>query len=100
MFLSSRELSAKPGQVLRGLRRAAPTVITANGKPVAIMVGTTEGTIATDLRRFSLGGFADALEKMRVEGVASGVKMTMAEINAEIKAARHERRRRNLGADN
>ena len=85
---------------MRGLRRAAPTVITANGKPVAIMVGTTEGTIAADLKRFSLGGFSEAIANMRAAGKASGVKMTMAEIDAEIRAARHERKRQNAGTGN
>jgi 4-hydroxymandelate oxidase len=50
-WISSREFSASPGRTLAAVRRAGRVLVTAHGKPKAIMIPTSEETLASDLGR-------------------------------------------------
>jgi 4-hydroxymandelate oxidase len=50
-WISSREFSASPGRTLAAVRRAGRALVTAHGKPRAIMIPTSEETLASDLER-------------------------------------------------
>ncbi len=73
-------------------------VVSANGKPFALMLSITEdsldGTLST-LRRAAALQAVDALQRRSVETGVS--KMKLKEINRAIKAARSGRRRRSRG---
>ncbi len=93
-WIASRELSAHPGKALAAVRRAGRALVTANGKPTAIMIPTSEATLARDLEMLDRVSLAQAVQALRTDSVANGTdEITMAEIDAEVAAARASRRR-------
>jgi 4-hydroxymandelate oxidase len=50
-WISSREFSASPGRALAAVRRAGRVLVTTHGKPTAIMIPTSEATLASDMER-------------------------------------------------
>ena len=91
-FVSTRELRNNPGEV-RKLVQKEDLVLTADGKPVAVMLGVDgddfeEMTLVIRQVRAQL-----ALARMRKKAAARGLdKMSLAEINAEIRAVRAKRK--------
>jgi hypothetical protein len=93
-WLASRELSARPGRVLATVSRAGRVLVTANGKPKAIMIPTSEATFARDLEMLDRVALAQAVQAIRTDSVVNRTdKLTMAEIDAEVAAVRASRRR-------
>ncbi len=94
-FISTRELSKQPGQVLKQVRTKGPQVITQNGTPAAYLIPTSGQGIEADLdavRRLLLGR---ALDTAQAEAARSGAsELSAAEIAAEIAAVRGDRRKR------
>ncbi|MFM7752574.1 MAG: type II toxin-antitoxin system prevent-host-death family antitoxin [Opitutaceae bacterium] len=92
-FVTTRELSKQPGQVMRRLRADGPQVITQNGQPAAYLVPASGRGIESDLdaiRRLLLGR---ALDAAQAEAALSGTsELSASEIELEIKAARKARR--------
>ena len=92
-FISTRELSKRPGQVMSKVSAEGPQVITQNGIPAAYIIPTSGRGIEADLdvlRRLLL---ERALDAAQAEAARSGTsKMTMPEIDDEIAASRRERR--------
>jgi prevent-host-death family protein len=92
-FVTTRELSKQPGQVMRRLRSDGPKVITQNGQPAAYLVPASGRGIEPDLdaiRRLLLGR---ALDAAQAEAAISGAsELSASEIELEIKAARRARR--------
>ncbi len=94
-WLASREFSASPGKALATVARAGRVLVTANGKPKAIMIPTSEETFAQDMAMLDRIAFSRAVEAIRAESVRNGTdKMTMEEIDAEVAAVRAARRRK------
>lgn len=94
-WIASRELSAHPGKALAAVRRAGRALVTANGKPTAIMIPTSEDTLARDLEMLDRVSLAQAVHDLRVDSVAHGTdRLTTEEIDAEVAAARASRRRK------
>lgn len=94
-FVSTRELSKQPGQVMRRLRAQGPQVITQNGEPAAYLVPASGRGIEADLdalRRLLLGRALDAAQAEAARSGASG--LAAAEIAAEVRATRKARRSR------
>jgi prevent-host-death family protein len=91
-FITTRELSKKPGQVMSKMAKEGPQVITQNGKPAAYLVPTSGRGIEADLdslRRLLLGR---ALDAAQAEAARSGTStLSMDAINDEISAMRKER---------
>lgn len=97
-FISTRELSKRPGQVMAKVAEEGPQVITQNGVPAAYLIPTTGRGIEADLdvlRRLLLGRALDAAQAEAARSGTSG--MTLQEIDTEIAAARAERRARSHG---
>lgn len=93
-WLASRELSARPGRALAAVARAGRAVVTANGKPKAIMISTSEDTIARDLEMLDRVTLAQVVGAIRSDSVRQGSDaLTTDDIDAEIAAARAKRRR-------
>ena len=92
-LVPSRDLRVRPAQVWKTLRDRKEIVITNNGTPVAIMSAVNAATFEDTLRAIRRARALDALGRIHRAAVASGrSKMTDAEIDAEIKAARKQRR--------
>jgi len=94
-WIASREFSASPGRALAAVSKAGRVLVTANGKPKAIMIPTSEATFASDLELLDRVDLARAIAAIRSEAIAKGTdSLSMKEINAEVAAVRAARRRR------
>lgn len=93
-WLASREFSARPGRALAAVSRAGRVLVTANGKPKAIMIPTSEATFTRDLAMLDRVALTQAVEAIRADSVTNGTDaITMAEIDSEVAAARKARPR-------
>jgi len=93
--LGSREFSAHPGRALAAVSRAGRVLVTANGKPKAIMIPTSEATFSRDLEMLDRVALTQAVEDIRSDSIVNGTDaLTMKEIDAEIAAVRTARRRK------
>lgn len=94
-FISVRDLRGKSAQIWRKLTEERNLVVTSNGRPKAILTAVTEDNLEESLAAIRRAQAIDAVRSMRAAARASGAdRMTLEEINAEIAAARKERRRR------
>ena len=94
-FVTVRELRAESGKVWEKIAAGEELVITRNGKPFAIMAPTQPSEVEDKLRALRAASFGAALRAMQRHAAKTGLdKMTLEEINAEIAAARKERRER------
>lgn len=92
-YLSSRDLRNTPG-VLRDQVRDEDLVLTANGRPVAVVVGVDDGDIEETLAVIRQARAMRAVSRLRRGAAAAGVDaLAEAEIQREIEAVRAERRR-------
>ena len=91
---ASREFSASPGRALSAVSKAGRVLVTANGKPKAIMIPTSESTFASDLELLDRVDLARAIAAIRSDAVTNGTdSLSMKEIDAEVAAVRAARRR-------
>lgn len=93
-FLSVRDLRGKSAQVWKELPGAGEMVITSNGRPVAILAAITEANLEESLSAFRQARAVEAVASIQRRSVEQGTdKISMDEINAEIKAVRKKRLR-------
>lgn len=93
-FLSVRDLRGKSAQVWKELPAAREMVITSNGRPVAILAAITEANLEESLSAFRQARAVEAVASIQRRSVEQGTdKISMDEINAEIKAVRKKRLR-------
>lgn len=91
-FVSTRELRNRPGFV-RELARKDDLVLTANGKPIALLLGVEEDDLEDTARAIRQAKAQQALSRMRGQAASRGLDRTsLSTINAEIDAARRKRK--------
>ena len=94
-FVTVRELRTDSARVWDKIAAGEEFVITRNGTPFAIMVPTRPSEVEDKLRALRAESFGAALRELQGQaGKAGSERMTLDEINAEIGAARKERRAR------
>ena len=82
------------GRALSAVSRAGRVLVTANGKPRAIMIPTSEATFARDLEMLDRVALAQAVASIRADSVQNGTdNLSMDAINEEIAAVRSARKR-------
>lgn len=92
-FVTIRELRNRPGKVWEELRRE-DLVLTANGKPVGILVGVQEEGLDEALTSLRRARAQMAISRLRRQSAASGVRdLPAREIEREIRAVRRRRSR-------
>lgn len=97
-FVTVRELRAESAKVWEKLEADEEVVVTRNGKPFAILVHTGPAELEEKLRALRWARFDRLLAEQHRRAAASGRdKITAEEIDAEIAAARRQRRKRNVG---
>lgn len=97
-FVTARELRAESARVWEKLEAGEEIVITRNGKPFAVLVHTEPQDLEATLRALRAERFFCNVRRMQRQAVERGLdKLTMDEIDAEIEAARKERRGRDAG---
>ncbi len=93
-FITVRDLRGRPGEVWSRLARERDIVLTSNGKPIAILSAVSEETLEESLAAVRKARAVAAVEKIQSRSAAAGRdKLSLDEINAEIRAARKTRRR-------
>jgi len=91
-FVSVRDLRLKPGEVWKLSKKEKEIIITANGRPVAILIGTSENSFEEELETIQRARALRALESIHKESVMKGTdRMSNQEIQGEIDAVRKER---------
>ena len=91
-FLSARELRNRPGYV-RNLVQKDDLVLTANGKPIAILLGIAEDELEETARIIRQAKAQLALSRLRKHAARRGAdRMPASAIDAEIRAVRSRRK--------
>ena len=93
-FLSVRDLKTKSSQVWKELHDQKDMVITSNGRPIAILSSVTENNLEQVLSAFRQARATEAVASIQYESVRKRTdKITLKEINNEIKSVRSKRKR-------
>ncbi len=88
-FISVRELRLKPGEVWKAAKVEKDLVITANGRPIAILTGVNEDTFEQELASIQRARVLTALDRLHKESVQKGKhRMSEKEIRVEIDEVR------------
>jgi antitoxin (DNA-binding transcriptional repressor) of toxin-antitoxin stability system len=89
-FFSTKDLRNRPGRFRRSLRDG-DVVLTANGKPFALVVGVEEDEVEEMAALLRRARAQQAVSRMRRRAAARGEGISEEEIEAEIRASRAER---------
>ena len=93
-FLSVRDLKTKSSQVWKELPDQKEMVVTSNGRPIALLSSINENNLEQVLSAFRHARATNAVAMIQYESVQKGTdKLSMEEINAEIKAVRSKRQK-------
>jgi len=93
-FISVRDLRSKSAQIWKQLPQEREMIITSNGRPIAIIAATSDSDLETSLSAFRQARAVEAVASLQRRSVEMGNdKITMDEIDAEIKAVRKKRTR-------
>jgi antitoxin (DNA-binding transcriptional repressor) of toxin-antitoxin stability system len=93
-FLSVRDLKTKSSRVWKDLPDQKDMVITSNGRPIAILSSINENNLEQVLSAFRQARALEAVTSIQYESVRKGTdKITLEEINDEIKEVRSKRKR-------
>ena len=93
-FISVRDLRSKSAQVWKQLPQEREMIITSNGRPIAIIASTNDSDLEESLSAFRQARAVEAVASLQRRSVEIGNdKITMDEIDAEIKAVRKKRTR-------
>jgi antitoxin (DNA-binding transcriptional repressor) of toxin-antitoxin stability system len=94
-FVTIRELRSKTASIRQDLAQAREIVLTANGRPFAVMTAVTPETVEEEIQAIRRARTRAAIAGLRAGAKAAGLdKLTMQDIDAEIAAARRARRKR------
>jgi antitoxin (DNA-binding transcriptional repressor) of toxin-antitoxin stability system len=93
-FISVRDLRSKSAQVWNQLPQEREMIITSNGRPIAIIAAISDSSLEESLSAFRQARAIEAVASLQRQSVEMGNdKITMDEIEAEIKAVRKKRAR-------
>jgi antitoxin (DNA-binding transcriptional repressor) of toxin-antitoxin stability system len=93
-FISVRDLRGKSAQVWKELPQEREMIITSNGRPIAIIAAISDSNLEESLSAFRQARAVEAVASLQRHSVKKGNdKITMDEIDAEIKAVRKKRAR-------
>lgn len=93
--ITIRDLRSQPRQVREALAKAREAVLTANGKPVALMIAVDSGTLDETLETVRRARALQTVAAIRKRAKATGRDgLSMKDIDAEVQAARKTRRRK------
>jgi antitoxin (DNA-binding transcriptional repressor) of toxin-antitoxin stability system len=91
-FVSIRDMRTRPGEVWQQLQDEGDLIVTSSGRPFALMIAAEGEDVEALLLALRRARAHLAVSKMRKQAGESGLdRMTMDDINAEIRQARSER---------
>jgi len=92
-FVSIREFRNKTAAIRKALAEEQEIVLTANGKPFALLADVDEDSLEPSITALRRDRAHRLLRQIRARAKETGAsKLTMEQINAEIAKARRERR--------
>lgn len=93
-FLSVRDLRGKSAEIWKRLPGEREMIITNNGRPIAILAAVNESNLEESLAAFRQARAVEAVASLQRRSVEQGTdKISMGEIEEEIKAVRRKRTR-------
>jgi len=93
-FVSVRDLRGKSAQLWKELPQEREMVITSNGRPIAILAAISESNLEESLAAFRQARAVEAVASLQRRSVEQGTeRISLNQINAEIKAVRKKRTR-------
>ena len=93
-----RDFRTRPKEVREALRREREAVLTANGRPVALMIPVDAESLDEKLETLRRARGLEALREIRRESAARGLtRLSMREIDALVRATRNAKRRSGRG---
>ena len=93
-FISVRDLRGKSAEVWKDLPVEREVVVTSNGRPIAIISAVNESNLEESLYAIRQARAAEAVMSLQRRSVERGTdRITMEEIDTEIKAVRGRRKR-------
>ena len=93
-FISVRDLRSKSAQVWKQLPQEREMIITSNGRPIAIIAAISDSDLEESLSAFRQMRAVEAVASLQRRSAERGNdKITMDEIDGEIKAVRRKRAR-------
>ncbi len=91
-YVSVRELRNSPGHLWSALSKD-DLVLTSNGKPMGVLIGVDETRLDDTVEAIRRAKAILAVSRLRKKAAAAGRdKLSMSEINREIREARRRRR--------
>jgi antitoxin (DNA-binding transcriptional repressor) of toxin-antitoxin stability system len=94
-FLSVRDLRGNSARVWRELPMEKEMIVTSNGRPVALLTAVNESNVEESLAAWRQARALQVITDIQTESARRGVsKLTMADVDSEIAAARRKRRKR------
>lgn len=91
-FVSSRDFRLKPGEIWELLASGEDLVVTSHGKPLAVLIGTSEDTMHLMLQEISRLKAKLAVTSMRLKAQERGLdKLPESEIDEIVKDVRDSR---------
>jgi antitoxin (DNA-binding transcriptional repressor) of toxin-antitoxin stability system len=92
-FVTVRDFRTESANIWKTLPKEQEMIITNNGKPVALLTPLTDKTLEETLSAVRRAKAINAVKILQQQSVKNGTdKMTLEEINAEIKKTRKERK--------
>ncbi len=92
-FISIRDLRSRSAAVWNSLNEKQDLVVTSNGKPVAVLSAATASTLDATLNALRQARAQLAVVEMQRRAREAGLdQWSLEQVNAEIQAARRERR--------
>lgn len=92
-FVSVRELRNRSAAIWKTLAEEQDLVVTSNGKPIALLSATSDELLEESLSAVRRARAQSAVAAMQQASLRAGTdRMSMEEVDAEIQAARRERR--------
>ena len=92
-MIASREMAANPAAIWKALKKEGAIVVTKNGQPEGVFIATSPDTWLEDVQDVVYARARRATQQMRrlaAQGDLAGMELD--EIEAEISAARAERK--------
>ena len=93
-FITIRELKGKSAEVWQRLKVEGEIILTHNGKPIAMISPLNENNVEESLAALRQARAIHAVRQMQSQSLSAGKdKVTLREINEEIRVVRRGRRR-------
>jgi prevent-host-death family protein len=91
-LITVRDLRNSPGKIWRRLSRERELIVTSKGRPIALLTPINEDDVEGTLAALRRARAQVAVSRMReASAVAGADRMTLDEINEEIRQTRQER---------